>query len=612
MSIIIFEFFSGVDPFPGDFWKILSAKKSDTKPEIPADFPTKMKDLILRGWSKEPKERPSLKDFKSLFNTMLLEKVNCDKSPDLRPRNWSRPVKELNILILGEIDVGKSTWINGFCNYLTYSSLKEAEENDLCTVWNENFEEIIVSTGKDTDEVQCAGKSATQQCKVHSFCLDDDTTLRLIDTPGIGDTSGIDQDKKNFENILNTLSDLEELHGICILLKPNNARMGVVFKYCLKELLTYLHRDASKNIMFCFTNSRGTSYRPGDTLPVLKTLLKSNPDVDIPISKQTVYCYDSESYRFLAAIKNKSHPVKFPNEERENFVKSWEMSCKETNRMMEHIKSLTPHPIQNTMNLNFARQLVQKLTRPMAEISMNIQRNKGVLKNEIDDIEQTKATILDLRNRTFVKKIYRETIKLPYPKVVCANSKCKKICDTGYYKKIEYTSICHDHCTIKGHDTVGHLKLLRCDCISFPLGTCKRKNCGHSYKDHMHMNYDTREVVVMVEDQIIVKDLESTCSAAEMKQKLIDRKHQLIDELNVELNIIHEATLKFAMFLKSNAITPYNDAMEDYLNHLIHEEKSRVACGGSRKVLDSLETQLQDYKHQVTNLENFLCFITQF
>ncbi len=519
-----------------------------------------------------------------------------------------RPFKELNILILGETGVGKSTWINGFQNYLLYSSLEEAEENDLCSViptkfivCDENFEEISVSTGEDTNEVQSTGKSATQQSKVYHFNLSDGTAVCLIDTPGIGDTSGIKQDKKNFENILNTLSDHEELHGICILLKPNNARMGVVFKYCLKELLTYLHRDASKNIMFCFTNSRGTFYRPGDTMPVLKTLLKSNLDVEIPVSQNTVYCFDSEAFRFLAAIKNKSHPVKFPDEERENFAKSWERSCNETERMMKHIKSLTPHPIQNTMNLNFARQLVEKLTRPMAEITRNIQINKGVLQDDIKEMEQTKANIKDLEDKKFVTKIDLKIITIAYPKTVCTDSKCSEVYGSGDYKKIKYTSICHDRCYLTGvsHETRGDAQLMGCACMS--NGTCIKPNCGHSYRVHVHVYYDTKEVEIVVEDKDIKNLLESKLSAEEKKQKIIDGKKKEIDELNMELNTIQDASVTFAMFLKRFAITVYNDAMEEYLHHLIHEEKSKVACGGKDEVLDSLKNQLQDYKHQVNN-----------
>ena len=80
------------------------------------------------------------------------------------------------------------------------------------------------------------GSSSTQEPKTYSFTVED-KVINLIDTPGIGDTRGQDQDKKNFEKILHHLSHFEDIHAICILLKPNNARMGVVFRFCIQELL---------------------------------------------------------------------------------------------------------------------------------------------------------------------------------------------------------------------------------------------------------------------------------------------------------------------------------------------------------------------------------------
>jgi hypothetical protein len=117
----------------------------------------------------------------------------------------------------------------------------------------------------------------------------------------------------------------------------------------------------------------------------------------------------------------------------------------------------------------------------------------------------------------------------------------------------------------------------------------------------MYITYETQEVDVMVEDKDIKNLLESKSSAEEKKQKIIDGKRKEIEEFNRELKIIQEASVRLAMFLKRNAITIYNDGMEAYLHHLIHEEKSKVACGGSRKVLDSLGDQLQIYKHQANN-----------
>jgi hypothetical protein len=93
--------------------------------------------------------------------------------------------------------------------------------------------------------------------------------------------------------------------------------------------------------------------------------------------------------------------------------------------------------------------------------------------------------------------------------------------------------------------------------------------------------------------------LRSKLSAKVIKEKMIDGKKKLIEELDIELKTVQEASINFALFLKHNAITIYNDAMEEYLNHLIREERTKVNCGGKDTVLDSLENQLQSYKHQV-------------
>ena len=44
---------------------------SDKKPAISADFPAELKELVIQGWSKDPKERPSIQEFKSALNKML-------------------------------------------------------------------------------------------------------------------------------------------------------------------------------------------------------------------------------------------------------------------------------------------------------------------------------------------------------------------------------------------------------------------------------------------------------------------------------------------------------------------------------------------------------------
>ena len=93
------------------------------------------------------------------------------------------------------------------------------------------------------------------------------------------------------------LTCYDKINAVVVLLKPNNSRMTVAFRFCVLELLTHLHKSLVSNIIFAFTNSRGTFYRPGDSLPVLRRLLKEK-NINITLSPSTYFCFDNEAFRY--------------------------------------------------------------------------------------------------------------------------------------------------------------------------------------------------------------------------------------------------------------------------------------------------------------------------
>ena len=163
---------------------------------------------------------------------------------------------------------------------------------------SEEGNEKEVSFGSDANEHFATGQSATQSPREYMFETKD-AKFNLIDTPGIGDCRGTNKDKQHFEEIMASLSIYGKIHAVVVLLKPNNPRLSVAFKFCVLELLKHLHKSLQSNIIFAFTNSRGTFYQPGDTLPVLKKLLEKN-NLNIDVSPSNYFCFDNESFRYLS------------------------------------------------------------------------------------------------------------------------------------------------------------------------------------------------------------------------------------------------------------------------------------------------------------------------
>jgi hypothetical protein len=60
-----------MNPFPGSIGQIYTAKIHNKAPEIQAEFPAVLKELVSTGWAENPKDRPELEKFRSAFCLML-------------------------------------------------------------------------------------------------------------------------------------------------------------------------------------------------------------------------------------------------------------------------------------------------------------------------------------------------------------------------------------------------------------------------------------------------------------------------------------------------------------------------------------------------------------
>ncbi|KAF4636840.1 hypothetical protein G7Y89_g1255 [Cudoniella acicularis] len=477
------------------------------------------------------------------------------------------PPPEVNILILGETGVGKSTFVNAFINYLTFSSLDHAlSASQLNWVIPCSFASSAVDqdTGKlmqrvvqigssEADEVSgVKGKSATQKATAYPIYIGG-KLIRLIDTPGIGDVRGIEQDKLNMVHTLSVLRNYDTLHGIMILLKPNNARLTLMFKFCINELLTHLHRDAAKNMIYGFTNTRGSMYTPGDAVGPLETQLSNYQGVLPGLYENTVYCFDSESFRYLAARKQ---PDELDLGNLDDYRRSWEHSATESQRLMDYFEKRNPHLVKSTLELAETRDLIARLVQPMAEIIKVVTKTIADSKKAMDDLSNTQKSGTALKGLLNLTKTTLVTKQLDRPYTVCDNTACvSRVANSGGGGSVVLRkSLCHDPCSLTEikRDERGAAGISGCYAFRED-GKCRK--CSHPPADHMHVMVLYSEATETSIDPIVQQKLNANASEFQVKDAQVNALKQRIAEYQTEKDLLEEAQAKFSHYLEQNSIT---------------------------------------------------------
>jgi GTP-binding protein EngB required for normal cell division len=308
----------------------------------------------------------------------------------------------INILLIGESGVGKSTFINAFANYLKFDSLEQAQAGQpiviipvsfVMTV-NDNFDEQLIKFGEvdPNENHNNTGQSVTQQCRAYVFQISPGKKLRIIDTPGFGDTQGGNHDEMNMKMIFSFINQLTYINGICLLFKPNDGQLNLFLYSCFTRLFQFFGENIRDHFIFCFTNARSTFFAPGDTRPLLKTLFNSLSVKNIPFEKKNTFCFDSESFRYLVALQRS---LIFNAMEKDEFEKSWTRSVRESQRLRDFLcEEMRPYrKNMEWQSIEAAQLQITFMVRPMLEVIRNILRN--ILLYETNSSIQLKAACVD-------------------------------------------------------------------------------------------------------------------------------------------------------------------------------------------------------------------------
>ncbi|XP_025760288.1 uncharacterized protein LOC102081654 [Oreochromis niloticus] len=162
------------------------------------------------------------------------------------------------IILVGETGAGKSTLINALLNYTMGVKWEDR-------VWFQIVEEK--KKKKDHTEGQTKGQTESQTSDVivyEIFGFEDKTlpySLTIIDTPGYGDTRGIEKDDIISHRLLDLFrSDdgVHEVHAVGLVMKASDNRLSERLMYVFDSVTSLFGKNMEKNIVALITHSDGS------------------------------------------------------------------------------------------------------------------------------------------------------------------------------------------------------------------------------------------------------------------------------------------------------------------------------------------------------------------
>ena len=191
-------------------------------------------------------------------------------------KNRISPIKEYKLLLVGETGSGKTSFLNLICNTAVIQS-------------NFNYK---LDSFQDFNDIQLENaashpmQSKTSGAKLYKAKLCG-LSLGIIDTPGFGDSRGIEQDKENIQKVISCIKEEKYINCVCLVINGRLSRNTADLKYVLTQIASILPREISNNLIVVFTNT-ANEFDLNFDLDELNTYFGKQIDTD-----RVVFCIEN-------------------------------------------------------------------------------------------------------------------------------------------------------------------------------------------------------------------------------------------------------------------------------------------------------------------------------
>lgn len=160
------------------------------------------------------------------------------------PGKRAPTARHKSLMMIGETGCGKTTLINSMMNFLFGVQFADPFRYKL-----------IVEKDKGTQAVSMTDEVNTYYIEPPAL----DFGLTLIDTPGYGDTRGLQQDKEITKKIKAAFEErIQDINAICFVMNASRPRLTPTQRYIFKQILGIFGHDVAQNIIILLTFADAT------------------------------------------------------------------------------------------------------------------------------------------------------------------------------------------------------------------------------------------------------------------------------------------------------------------------------------------------------------------
>ena len=355
------------------------------------------------------------------------------------------------MLLIGETGSGKTSFLNLLwnCGLILELGFEEGSKKFECV------NDIRLENAKASKM-----ESKTSDAKLYpGVKLAEGLTVGLIDTPGFGDSRGIEEDKQHSRRIVEALKSGEYVNCICLVINGRLSRTSATLQYVLTEITAILPREVLDNVIVVFTNTADPLDLNFDPA-VLKQFFGKG------IEEERIFFIENPYCRVEKAKKQKAHLS--AEMIARSLKKSFDETSHEMTKMSRVIRKFKP---VHTHHFTVLYETKQKVEKEVVDLLMAYDNQTELEKKIAQAEEEANAALLtknlhaNYSSTQSVKRWIAENTERH--NTLCGASGCYSNCHTPCYLP-------------KSLDKEVFKK-----CRSMSGGTHCTK-CGHHYEVHYH------------------------------------------------------------------------------------------------------------------------------